>query len=370
IPLRHIWLNNVYQTEQQNLQTRQDAILGYAMAHQTSARVINVVGAGGSSTAHSLPAGRPYLPCPDVDGDGYEDRGGMARFGILPDVSYDITPTSNPLLTQGNCALSRGIFPWKTLGLPGADTWGNRYTYQVDDLFSNAIMGFNQDSIADSFDVRLTVSASQYQRRVDNVTVSLTIGAIEYGYTNKRNPIVVCNGSAIAGDICQSGLNLALQAGIMATVDFTASRRNYLQNDVVEGVVYAIVSHGKNGYGAVNHLVNNDPTAGIRCNFPVNSSAAVTLDINLQHEAVHFPFLDSVLPSALSSCADVSIGNVITNGFFVAQPRGRGNFSVTPAVTPTEYDDVLVWATRQDIFQQLAEGQLLPAPETPVFRSY
>jgi prepilin-type N-terminal cleavage/methylation domain-containing protein len=80
----------------------QDALIGYAM---------------------SKTAGQPYLPCPD-DGSGAEIGDEGTRDG------------------NGLCLSTRGLLPWRTLGVDDADAWGNRYTYAVVNAFANS-NGFN-----------------------------------------------------------------------------------------------------------------------------------------------------------------------------------------------------------------------------------
>ena len=79
-----------YRETQQQLQDIRDALLGYAASH---------------------PAldGKPYLPCPDTDGDGIENR------------------------TGNLCASAGGQFPWVTVGFGNQDAWSNRFRY-VDEL--------------------------------------------------------------------------------------------------------------------------------------------------------------------------------------------------------------------------------------------
>ena len=57
--------------------------------------------------------GTLYLPCPDTDGDGIENR------------------TATP-----NCDAQVGALPWITLGTGEQDAWGNRLRYEVDPNFS------------------------------------------------------------------------------------------------------------------------------------------------------------------------------------------------------------------------------------------
>ena len=57
---------------------------------------------------------QPYLPCPDTDRDGYEDR-------------IDFDPIS-----RLSCSAQAGLLPWKTLGIKAGDPWGNLLSYVVE----------------------------------------------------------------------------------------------------------------------------------------------------------------------------------------------------------------------------------------------
>lgn len=62
----------------------------------------------------------PYLPCPDTDADGFENR----------DVA-------------GECnAGFEGDVPWATLGLSQSDSWNNAYIYQVTPAFADDDIAF------------------------------------------------------------------------------------------------------------------------------------------------------------------------------------------------------------------------------------
>lgn len=88
------------------LQEIREALLGYAAAHN----------------ATDL---KPYLPCPDIDGDGIENRTGNA------------------------CTLPAGQLPWVDLGLGSQDAWGNRFDYHVHPAFSRNDTGFTLTSNPD-----------------------------------------------------------------------------------------------------------------------------------------------------------------------------------------------------------------------------
>ncbi len=85
------------------LEEAREALLGYAMTHRT-------VG----------PPQRPYLPCPDIDGDGVEET-----------------------RTAGACPKDWGWLPWVTLGSAAQDAWGNRLRYAVQPQLTNSTNGFS-----------------------------------------------------------------------------------------------------------------------------------------------------------------------------------------------------------------------------------
>jgi len=76
-----------------------EALIGFALSHQAT-------------------DGNPYLPCPDTDGDGAENRTGTA------------------------CTNLSGELPWETLGVGQDDSWNNAYLYRVAALYSDSNAGF------------------------------------------------------------------------------------------------------------------------------------------------------------------------------------------------------------------------------------
>lgn len=90
---------------QQTLNDIRDALLGFAASHYAT-------------------DGKPYLPCPDTDGDGIENRNGVL------------------------CTQYSGQIPWSDLGLGNQDAWGNRFDYRVEKAFSQRDNGFTLASNA------------------------------------------------------------------------------------------------------------------------------------------------------------------------------------------------------------------------------
>lgn len=78
------------------LEEARQAIIGYAMTHK------------------AVSTGKPYLPCPDTNGDGIEE----ARI-------------------SGICPSQVGFLPWATLGAGAQDAWGNRLLYATTTDVSN-----------------------------------------------------------------------------------------------------------------------------------------------------------------------------------------------------------------------------------------
>lgn len=125
------------------LDDAREAIVGFAMARTTPYTcTCNYDGIGNLNTSSSscilsgpnwCPAigqpsqsftanyTRPYLPCPDTNGDGIEER------------------TAN---SGNSCSAANGWLPWVTLGVASQDGWGNRLRYSVDTLmYSNKLVG-------------------------------------------------------------------------------------------------------------------------------------------------------------------------------------------------------------------------------------
>ena len=87
----------------------------------------------GYAASHAAGDGRPYLPCPDTDGNGTENRNGAA------------------------CASQEGTLPWADLGLGRQDAWGNPFRYRVAPAFSNSANGF---ALMSAGDLRVCTSAA------------------------------------------------------------------------------------------------------------------------------------------------------------------------------------------------------------------
>ena len=92
---------------QKQLADISEALLGYAAAHETTTTPKN-----------------PYLPCPDTDNDGFENRG-----------------------SAGGCTAVEGRLPWGDLGIGREDAWGNHFRYRVDKNYADRATGFKLNQI-------------------------------------------------------------------------------------------------------------------------------------------------------------------------------------------------------------------------------
>lgn len=77
----------------------------------------------GYALSHAAMDGNPYLPCPDVNDDGYEDRAGSA------------------------CSEYVGGLPTGDLGLQRTDSWNNAYRYRVTPDFADSSVGFTLSTL-------------------------------------------------------------------------------------------------------------------------------------------------------------------------------------------------------------------------------
>ena len=125
------------------------AIVQYAARNRTAPRPITIesdILEETVQTSWNMPPSRPYLPCPDIDGDGIEDRVENASLLTLSvhiggvgsdpaDLDPDNNDHGNLFYGHGLCSSQRGFLPWRTLRVPRADAWGGLFSYYVDSVF-------------------------------------------------------------------------------------------------------------------------------------------------------------------------------------------------------------------------------------------
>ena len=118
------------------MEQAQEAINGYAITHSCSCAYDTVAPAGmldgtASTCVNCPPANpsssqtvlkHPYLPCPDTDNDGRENRAANA------------------------CISQNGLLPWVDLATAAQDAWGNRLRYAVDMDLADSTKGIHNTS--------------------------------------------------------------------------------------------------------------------------------------------------------------------------------------------------------------------------------
>ena len=410
--------------EMQRLEIVRDAIVGYAIRNRTRARILKVVpwfGPGGE-WEFLLPAGRPYLPCPDYDGDGHEDRMPLGAFAhgieVKPDLTVTVTvgelaPPWDDALTwtqdsgrfpaahpYGECRVSRGGVPWRTLGVDPSDGWGNRHTYFADSVFSNAIFGFDRQTVADIYDPRVPSApgygGSPRQFKIETSDLirrdMLTAPPMEPNLrrvdipTGVRNcPAAICIGDSgcepAQSDPVATGLTTGLsrcawrnpiffpgrvtavfKAGLVTPVDIPDERKPHPAGSVIDGLPFVLVSHGPNGRNAVNHWATlQNRNRGSRgffapvCNRASQSVGVSPTDLNDSE----IPSWDRVQHFEMANTArraPLVVG--LTSPCF----GGNGRFGVEVNYNPgsfvwqhpgisdgSDFDDLLLWGTRGEL---------------------
>ncbi len=89
------------------IEEAREAIVGYAMTHRN-------------------PGNKPYLPCPDTNGDGIEETRSASK-----------------------CPQQTGFLPWVTLGAGAQDAWGNRLLYATHTDVSSDDVGIESTLVPD-----------------------------------------------------------------------------------------------------------------------------------------------------------------------------------------------------------------------------
>ena len=148
------------------------------------------------------------LPCPalaalpDTDGNaGLEKTNGLTGAALA-------------------CQYAAGVLPWATLGVPGTDAWGKRFTYRVTLDFARGASG--------------------------QTTYSSTAGTCTTNNNPPTNPPTNPQSAAFA--LCSQGdmtiVNTVVGGGTNVSINIPA----------------VVISHGKNGYGAFTSLGTQLPT--------------------------------------------------------------------------------------------------------------
>ena len=374
------------------------AIADYAARSRTQSFLLRNAAAN-VSVVWRMPGDRPHLPCPDISGDGFEDR------IPLPPGDLVITVDHTVQVQSGACYALRGLVPWKTLDTDESDPWGGRYSYRVDYDYSHALVGFGERSRADQADdaalltvvdavvtvdsvvtttprafrptspvsVTIMTPGAPYSLVINTMTLSRTLG-IAY----VREPSIVCDAAPCPPTtvtLNQSDFQIGVPnpvtisvtnnadpiVGVMnlggntitalydSDVDWPGEIRvAYPPGAVIYGVPVVVLSHGKNQHGAVQ--ANRFP--GIVCSAtPINNYAE-------RQNAFRVIGLNSNVSSIVYSCPRNIPPGGHPNGF-VHRIHGVSGAGVE------EYDDIVGWMSGEDLLNEMRARSVFPINKPP-----
>lgn len=103
----------------------------------------------GFAISHTAVNGKPYLPCPDTDGDGAENR------------------------VANLCISVVGGLPYRDLGLVSTDSWGRNFIYRVTQTFADSTNGF---TLALSGDITLLDAAGGNTIAINIPAIVISLG--------------------------------------------------------------------------------------------------------------------------------------------------------------------------------------------------
>ena len=342
------WQNRVESDQRREVESLLDsarlAVVAYAARNRTRAASFKPQDRGATD---QIPAGRPYLPCPDIDGDGVEDRARldkMSEFGHFtkPFEREDIVGTTATTVGIGDCREHKGMLPWATLGVAENDVWGGRFTYRVDPAFSSALLGFDETTRADIYDFRDLCPIGSGEDRFSRRDGS--------GCSTPRPdlpmPAIICD--AAPCNLRSTGPNAGIGnilIGLVATAPVNIFPSVYRPNgdepnDIIDGAVFVIVSHGPNSRGAFNRHV------AVSCNaFPDGGGEQI----------------NARLPDATDFNDNCNLADSDDDHFFVSHPRTRGG----AIEGGFDFDDIVIWASANEIIGHMAALGVMPIAALP-----
>ena len=387
-----------------------EAIIDYAIENRTLGAFVVYRGGGPRHGSIHAPSGRPYLPCPDVDGDGLEDRleVGTTHFSATITVSVN-DAGSAPFVaitkSERSCVDSKGVLPWRTLNVQPADIWGQHYTYWVDGNFSNGVFGFDQTTKANAIfnnaaflpgrssvfnymllqennilarDRQSYASGTVFKDTLNDLpTRPPTLYFLHAGDTFDassplRNAFLEQRNRDMANgdEITVSEYGTLGYGQLSEITELRADPINLLVNPsansagpdfrefVSNGIAFAVISHGRNGYGGRVYEHGRDPSTPFACKeFPnYNDTDHIEEKINAR---LNYPCEEESL-SPGSCTAGIRAACFTperkTGTFFVIQnnPQAR------------DFDDIVTWMNPGILISRLSTEGVLPLRQPPV----
>lgn len=186
-----------------------------------------------------------YLPCPDVDGDGREDR------------------------TSGICDAREGYLPFNDIGVDEKDAWGNPYYYRIHQRASGSSAYKYINDICEP------ASVFGSQGGLDRIDESTSVSHLTYCpetatyYCEKLSdiPTSACSGGTMTDDTdprtvaAPPYFHLVTPPYGDVTGSYNIIVNDEFGNELDAGVVALVLSWGANG-GEVYRYSTDDPECG------------------------------------------------------------------------------------------------------------
>ena len=335
-PARQSLREDDIRATREDMQKVQGALLAYVSRNRTTKRELT-----GFASPQVIPAGRPYFPCPDVDGDGLEDRLGVPGYTLQDD----------QLSAAGACARNKGLLPWRTIGAsPSTDNWGNFFTYRVDPNFSHSGLGFGPETRAETADTFATLEEeppiAAYEKR--EAVDAPSIVCLRHDCLTAATALGVAPSEAqILGALAE------VKIGLLITANIEIRKRDNSIWDVSDGAVFVLLSHGRNGLGGVS--ADSGQCA------PMN-------DDDDLHELQNAFYATTTAPHPLIArgCytrlvvpAHPAAGSSLNESVFVDRPVAAAG-QIDGART---MDDITTWMSADELARYLTKAEVFPAPE-------
>lgn len=234
---------------------------------------------GFAASKTTTPSNRPYLPCPDVTSS-------FSHPTLKPnDGEEDRCLDTNgdcASLAKGRCVGLEGNVPWATLGVSEVDGWGSRLRYRVQGEFA-----YSGDGVVTTDGFQLMTSPS---------TDTNPLG----------RAVRVCGNSTCTG------------------------------SSLATSVPAVILSHGKNGWGAMN-------SSGTIYAAPSNPDELENISSANENGVTATPtsvtFVSRTITPSATPCSDSAPG---------------------PAMPLCEFDDLVTWLSPNILFSRMVAAGRMP----------
>lgn len=218
------------------LEEAREAVFGYAMTHSCRCAYDNVgvllttsqttcehASCPPNNTSANSTIQRHYLPCPDTNGDGIENR-----------------PST------GECLQERGFFPWRDLGTASQDAWGNRIRYAVVGDLANSTIGFHNGSTGIWNQILSTTANCSLTPPNIDVSTNVPVVLISHGPNSRgaRNvnlPLATATPAPPAGTGADELQNLGTPQNTCTTNSFISANPTDTFDDLVTWLPFGVL---------------------------------------------------------------------------------------------------------------------------------